>query len=251
MLGEKYENNKKNKGYQPNVYSRYVLANSESPIDPSKASFTFWNGLLKVAVAPFIESKSEYDYDNEGAVYLSHFKAKALLEDLKVFIKDMEKINSVGVPTKDGLLSVSNGIEIHGELKPCIIIRKLDEDGSVKSSYMYEFKSSYHYTIRNFEEGGSFDKIFHDNLELLLFMDLLDEYYRATSGAYAYSNMDYGRFGNSIMNTKLDSIAEKLGIEYKGKKNYGGNKGKSNSVFDGAKGRSYESKGLDDIDELI
>lgn len=252
MLGDKYENNKKNKDYQPNVYSRYSFANSESAIDPSKASFTFWNGLLKVSIAPFIEAKSQYDYENEGYFYLSHTKARILMEELVVFMKNMESVNSVSVPSKDGILTVSNGMEIHGEIRPCLIIRKIDEEGTVTSTYLYEFKTKHHYSIRNYEEGTTnFDKIYHDHLELLQFMTLLEEYYKSTSGAYAYSNIDQGRFNNSRINTKLDSIAEKLGIEYKGKGSKGARPEKKSSVFDNAEGRKYEYKNMDDIDELI
>lgn len=247
MLGDTYNNNKKKGNYSPMVYSRYSFANSESKIDPAKMSFTFWNGLLKIAIAPFIEDKLEYDYDNEGAIYISHFKAKMLAEEISLFLANPEEYKNRGITSGDGLISVSNGVEVTGKTNPCIIIRKIGEDGKPSASYLYEFRNEYHYSVRNYNESDSdFDKVYNNNLELEMFKQILIDYYQSMSGALAYSVIDYNRFNNSRVNTKLDSIAEKLGISYgKGKNN---SRGRSSSIFDNAEGRSYTNKDIDDIE---
>lgn len=245
-LGDKYENNKKDYDNKknPTVYSRFSLANSESTIDPSKLGASFWNGLLKLSISPSKPGTQEYDHDNAGAVHLSHFKAKLFADEIALFLQNPETYANQGVPSGAGLVSITNGKELTGKLNPCLVIRKISEDGKIESTYVYEFKNNYHYAIRNYDDkDNSFDKIYNNNLELQLLHTLLTEYYTSVNGAMAYSVIDYGRFDNSRVNTKLDSIAEKLGVEYGGKS--GGNKRSSSSVFDKKEGRNYSIEDLD------
>lgn len=251
MLGDKYNNNSKkdNAKKSPTVYSKYTLSNSESSVDPSKLSTTYWNGLMKLSIAPFNEASKEYEYDKSGDVYLSGYKAKALADEITLYLEQPDRFANLGVVSGTGIINISNGMDINGIVVPNITIREVNEDGTVKASYLYEFKSNYHYTIRNYEEStGKFDKIYNNNLEIITLRDMLNEFYLSMGGAQAYAGIEYGKFDNSRTQTKLDSIAEKLGIEYKKNNNYS-SKGRGNSsVFDKAEGRSYDSKDLEEIE---
>lgn len=244
-----YNNNKNKENYQPSVYSRYSFSNTESEIDATKLGATFWNGLLKLSIAPFNASTERFDYDNEGSIYLSPYKAKMFAEELKLFLNNKSEYNNMGVTSGKGIISISNGIELTGKVIPIIIIRIITDDGSVESEYVYEVKTDYHYAIRNFDEKTiKFDKVAYEDLEIIMLIDLLEEYCKSSSGAYAYSNIDQGRFNNSRINTKLDSICSELGIEYGN-----GNKGKGNrSVFDKEQPNTrYSSTTLDDIENQM
>lgn len=246
-----YNNNKKQENFQPSVYSRYVFSNTQSEVDATKLGATFWNGLLKLSVAPFNAQTERFDYDNEGSVYLSPYKAKMFAEELKLFLSDKNAYGNMGVTSGKGMISVSNGKELTGKIIPLLIIRIINEDGSVESEYVYEFKLDYHYAIRDFNEKDvGFDKVVYEDLEISMLVDLLEEYYKSSSGAYAYANIDQGRFNNSRINTKLDSICSELGIEYGNK---GGNKGGgSRSVFDkGETTQRYSPSTLDDIENQM
>lgn len=250
-LGDTYQNNKKDYENKkaPTVYSRYAFSNIESQIDPSKLSFTFWNGFLKISIAPLKPGTEEFDYDNSGSVYLTYLKAKLLADEITLFLQNPDTYSNVGVPSGSGLISITNGKDVAGKFAPSLVIRQIDEGGKVISTYLYEFKTQYHYSIRNYVEGSSeFDKIYNDMLEIEALRSLLLQYYESMSGAMAYSIIDQGRFDTSRINTKLDSIAEKLGIQYGGgKKSYD----RKPSVFDKAEGRSYTAMDLDDIEEQM
>ena len=240
------DNNKKK--YSVNVYSAYTLSNSDSQIDSTRLSATFFNKMLKLTLDPKKEGSSvespEWDTKAGISVYLTHTKARMLYDEICMFQKRKE-CNNAGVTSGSGLISISNGREL-GIDATCLIIRKLNGDsGEIESSYAYEFKKNYHYAIENFnQENLEFDKVYHEDIEIEQFKTLLKTYYEAMSSALAYSMMDSLQYDNSRINTKLDSICEKLGIEYKGKQS---NKS-SNSVFNSKEPRNSFSAGtIDDI----
>jgi hypothetical protein len=65
------------------------------------------------------------------------------------------------------------------------------------------------------------------------------------TGAIAYSFIEQNKYDNSRINTKLELIAEKLGVEFTGGK-YNNNKS-SNSIFNTKEPRNFSSATLDDI----
>lgn len=250
-LGDNYDSNSKDykKSNSPEVYSKYALSNTEDSIDPSKLSFTFWKEMLKISISPFIESTSKYDYKNGGSVYLSYFKAKLLAEEIDMYLKDPEGYVNRGVSSGNGTIIISNGVDVSGKVTPCVVIRKTDPNtGAVESSYLYQFRLEHHYSIRNYDpDAVTFDKIYNDVMEIEALRDILMHFYREMSGATAYAIIEYGKYDNSRTHTKLDSIADKLGIEYKKSDKY--TKGRSNeSTFDKAKGRNYNTADIDDIE---
>jgi len=247
-----YDNNKKeNKEYQPSVYSPYRMSNLEG-VDPSALSFSFWAGMLKASIAPANKSNNDtvsFDYKNAGVAYITHTKARILLNEIIKFQENPELYNNLGVDIKGGLVSISNGKEF-GVANPCLVIRKVNETtGAVESSYVYEFKTKFHYGIRNFDEKTSeFDIVYYENIELDQLKTILEQYYTAMTYATAYSIVDSSKFENSRVNTKLGLIAEKLGVEFKGGKGSDSSSGKS--FFNNSKpseSKNFSSGTLDDI----
>ena len=103
-LNETYNSYNQNAGkqqqYHPTVYSAYKMNNAESVIDPTSISFTFWNGALKISIAPRKQNTGDevsFDFDNAISIYLNHTKARILYEEICKFQSDPEKYNNSGI----------------------------------------------------------------------------------------------------------------------------------------------------------
>lgn len=253
MLGDTYNNNKNNQDRKPVGFSEYTFANSEG-IDPSRLVPSFWNNMLKLTISPKKNTGTEeiaYDYENSLSIYLTHTKARLLYNEICEFQANPKKYTNVGVNTGIGLISLSNGKEF-GIDTPCLVFRKIDaETGNVESSYAYQFKTDYHFTIRNYDQKeNSFDRFYYDSIELEQFKSLLLSYYEAMTGSIGYSVMNQSYYGLSKQNEKLDAIADKLGIEFN--TGYSNTKKSSNSYFNNSNGstsssRSFDQSTIDDI----
>ena len=246
-------NSNKNNNYSPVVYSPYRMSNAESDVDQTALGFSFWNNMLKISIAPKKQNTNEiaFDFDNAVVIYLSHTKARILYEEICNFQKNPGLINA-GVPSGSALITISNGKEF-GSATPCLVIRKINtESGSTEASYAYQFKTDYHYGIRNYnEKDGSFDKVSteYNFLEIEQLKTLLMEYYTAITGAVAYSVIDQMKYDVSRFNTKCNLIAEKLGVEFKGGEKASSPKS-STSYFNSksSTGSSYTSVAAADIE---
>ena len=259
-LGDVYNNNKNDRkvSNDPTVYSPYKFSNSESDIDPSAMSITYWNSTMKVSISPkknVPNGEIAFDHDNAVSIYLSHTKARILAEEIKAFKEG--KINSVSVDTNKGLLSISNGKEF-GVNSYFMVIRTFDqENNTVNSSYAYEFKKRYHYAIRNFDEKNmdNFEKVYYDEIELDQFVTVLEEYYKAMTGAMAFSVIDQSKYNNSRVQTKLDSIAMKLGIDWSsGNGNKSGSNNRGGSFFSNKEPQgssSFKSGSYTDLEDEL
>lgn len=209
--------NNKNQEFYPTTYSKYNLTNVTNSVDPSGLSVSFWNGLLKLTISPAKQDgagKTIYDNENNISAHITHTKARILAEEIKIFINDPQVYNSSGISSGNHLISISNGNELNTTI-PCIIIRKIDEDGKIESSFAYQFKDgTVNFAIRNYSsEDNKYDTVKYDDLELKQFVTLLEEYYKAMTSAQAYSVLDTLRFEHGRHSNKLDAISEKLGIE--------------------------------------
>lgn len=256
-LGSNYNNDNQKKQYNPTVYSSYRMNNAESTVDPTCLTFTYWNNTLKVSICPKKNTGNDdisFDMDNCISVHLNHTKARILANELKLFLKDPETYNSSGVPVgASGLITISNGKE-YGVSNPCLTIRKLDENGKISSSFAYQFKTDYYFSIRGYSETGDFHKEFgeYSNLEITQMITLLEEYFRAMTGAIAFTVIDQTKYENTRVNNKLEAIGLKLGVEF-GNKSGGGTKkyNSSGSYFNNNSGNtsstpSYNAASLDD-----
>lgn len=221
------------KGYEPVLYSQYNTSNRQG-IDPSALSYQFYGGLLKISISPMkLGVKAEdtldiWDHENSGSIYLPHTKARMLIDEIKYVLNHPDDIYNGGVPAGNALISFSTGKEL-GADGPCLIIRRLDVNtGEPTSSYAYQFKTDHYFGIRNFnpKDPINYMKQNYPNLEIEMFVDLLEQYSTYSCGAASYLQMYAQRFDTSRMNTKIGLIMDKLGIEnkpeYSKKGNYGG-----------------------------
>lgn len=245
-LGD-YDNNKK-KYYEPILYSPYGTSNTDG-VDPSALSYQFYNGLLKISISPMLPNakpndKQIWDRDNAVSVWLTHVKAKMFCDEIKYVLAHPDECNNGGVPTgTDGLISFSSGKEL-GVSTPCLIIRKIDpESGSVQSVYAYQFKDKHYKAVRNFNPDSptEYDSVNYPNLEIENLITILEDYYKSTSGAIAYSVMNGMKYDIHRNNTKMALIMDKLGIE---KPEYGnGNSGGGRSFFSSNQGSGNKNNG--------
>ena len=245
--------NNKREQYMPAYYSAYNTGNPEG-VDPSALSYSFYNRMLKLSISPLKMNngdKVSYDHENAAVVWITHTKAR-LLHDVILKVMNGE-ISNGGVPTGvEGLVRFCDGKEL-GVNNYCLIINKVNEDGEVTSSYAYEFKSKHHYHIENYDpKDSSHKKVYNNNLEVQQLLDLLETYYMSMTGAMAYSVMDANRFNTNAINTKIDLIMSKMGVEYKPGTTSRSSSG--SSYFDGNRGttsdsdRSMRAATMDDLD---
>ena len=248
-LGGGSNNNQNNKKSTPTVYSEYGSKN-DNGIDPSALSFEYFGALLAVKIAPILANPTEtqkYDYKNAKAAYLTHTKAILLAREIKNVLNGDYPIG--GVNSSDKLISFSDGKEL-GASFYCLTIRELDVNGSIVSSHVYEFKNNFHYSIQNFDQTTSnYDKCFHDNIEIEQLIYQLESYAESMTNAVAATVRRQLHFDLSPINTKIDGIAESLGV----KTGNGGNRRSGQSFFNNstankpANTSTGAEKSLDDL----
>ena len=247
-LGSTYNNNQ-NRSNVPEVsiYSNYRMNNAESQIDATCLTYRFWKSNLCIGIFPRKNTGNDeisFDMDNGITIYLSHTKARMLANELRRFLQDPVMYNSVGVPSGSAAITISNGVE-YGKNTPVLTIRKVDGDGNVTASFAYEFKTNYYYSIRNYD-GKNFDAAYDDyqNLEIEQMITVLEEYIKASTNAIAFTVMDQRKYGVTLMENKIDAIANKLGVEIRsgngGQRQYN-NKSYFNSNSGGNSGNNYPS----------
>lgn len=265
-LGNTYDNTKKNATvYDPTVYSPYKMNNAEGTVDQTCMSFSYWNNSLKISISPKKPTSGNdgqvyFDYDNGTSIYLNHSKARIFAEELKKFIADPVTYDNCGVPSGQGLITVSRGKEFNSP-SPLIIIRKIGETGNVMSSFAYQTKNEYYFAVRNYNENGNFEKDIktYANLEILQLITLLEEFYKASTCATAYTVLDQLKYEHNRQRTVLNSIASKLGVDYSSNGGRGNNRFSSTSYFNrnsgdnaseysAPSGSGYTQATLDDID---
>lgn len=233
-----YNNNQnQSKGDRsPSVYSRYNFANSTSVVDKTRLFTRFWNGSLVMTIAPknpdSPDDRPTYDNRNGIAVFLNHTKALMLRDILKGFIEDPDKFDNCGVNAGSSLITISKGTDYNSN-GPLIIIRKVGDDGSIVSSFAYEVKQDYLFSIRGFDEKnpGAFDRVYYPQMELNQLVILLDEYAKAETRAVAYTVVDAMNWDINGLSLKLNRIGEKLGLDMSYQSHSGGASGSSGSYF--------------------
>lgn len=257
-----YNNNKKQGPYDPTVYTPYKFNNARSTVDQTQLSFQYWNNSLRCIIAPRNQDSPEdqptFDIKNSISAYLNHTKARMFATVLRGFLSDPEAYDNCGVAAGSSLITVTTGKEFNSKF-PLIVIRKVDESGSVTASFAYEVKGDFHFSVKGFSESsnGQFDKVFYPNLELEQILTVLDEFTKAETRAVAYSVMDSQKYDMYRMSTKLDRLGAKLGVDMNVSSG-GSTKSSSTSYFSRDNGSSsagsseygdaYQSATLDDLE---
>lgn len=186
-----------NKGYNNNndgenvdrlsVFSSYSLANLESPANKTKLEFRMWAGSLIVAISPKIDSGDKIDFDrkNGGKVYLTHIKAKILLDSLVALQQGLVPTNSVAVDSGKNIIQIKK----EGSRYDISIFPFDPETGkAIDGGFTYETRTNFHYNIQGYEPStGSFEKEYIDEIDIEMLKTQLHTYFEAQSMAMAYS----------------------------------------------------------------
>ena len=217
------DNNKK-QNYENTFYSRLKFTNYD---EKKMLSFSYWKGNLKVTINGVKESATGIEYEELSVIYLSPIKANILKEQLIAFrsLKDSATTNkSVGIDT--GIGETKNFIAVGNtasskkdDIQRTLCIGKVDINGNVVEYNNFNFNHHYHFGIEWTDvQSMKCSTTYQDNTELDLFIITLDEYVKSMTGAVAYSVMDMGRFDYSRINTKIELVMNKLGIESRSSK---------------------------------
>ena len=256
MAFKSYNNNDKTPTI--NTYSGISFSNPGSNITQSKISISYFNRVMKIAIAARNNAGSNneyatYDNDNAVSVYVSNIKARVLYLLIQKLINDPDTHN-VCIELKNGLIKVSDGSEF-GSSNYCISISYAGEDGSV-NEIVYETKKGFHTGAVNYSNGSYQTETF-DDIELDTFMMTLDEYYKASSYAVAASVWEANMYRHDYEINLIKSIAEKCGVsnsnsnnsKYNNKTFLSNNSQQNNSSNNTGSmiPKEYESSTFDDI----
>lgn len=258
MAYNSYSNNKDaNKPFDPTTYTAYRFNNGESSVDKTCLIFNMWKQNLKVSIYPRKQNTDEmvFDMENGISVYLNHSRARILAEELKNFLRDPDLYNGAGITANSGVITISNGAEF-GVKSPVLVLRKVDDTGNVVSSFAYEFKQDYYFALRGYTGGKEYSKD-HESykyIEIQCMITMLEEYYKAMTYAIAHTVMDANRYNHERLQSRLNAVADKLGVEvgarnssrgssYSNSSSFFNNSSAANSSNDG-----YTAATLDDID---
>lgn len=204
-----------NASYSPTIYGT-ALFNKDSIVDKTMLAFSMWRSTIKIGIYPLIDSEDDqikYDKKNGLAVFLTPIKALTFAQILKDFIADPKSNHARGVPAGTNLITIEDPTRPTGFNKPnanpVIVIRKVNENGSMESSYAYEIKNDPNFSVKDFnEKTGAF---MHDGenfktIELNLIAMQLEEYAKAMTNAQSFAVVD-------TLYPVLDKIASKLGVD--------------------------------------
>lgn len=204
-----------NASYSPTIYGS-ALFNKDSIVDKTMLAFSMWRSTIKIGIYPLIDSEDDqikYDKKNGLAVFLTPIKALTFAQILKDFIADPKANHARGVPAGTNLITIEDPTRANSFNKPnanpVIVIRKVNENGSMESSYAYEIKSDPNFSVKDFnEKTGSF---VHDGenfktIELSFIALQLEEYAKAMTNSQAFAVVD-------TLYPVLDKIASKLGVD--------------------------------------
>lgn len=210
MAFKSYNNN--DKAPTCTTYSGISFSNPESSIGQTKISISYFNKVMKIAIAARNNNGSNNDYatyDNDAAVtvYVSNIKARILYLLIQQLKSDPDTHN-VCIELKNGLMKVSDGVE-YGSPSPCISILSAGEDGSVYE-IIYQTKAGFHTGASNYS-NDTYHTITFDDIELDTFAMALDEYYKASSYAIAASVWEANMYRHEYELNLIKSIAEKCG----------------------------------------
>jgi len=250
-LGDIRNNNsgtKSNKMYESTYYSRMQFKGQ----DKIRLGFSFKSGMLIIDMS---EEKDGFQFETLTSCYLTPTKALLFYNQIQKFNEDVaagkyKTDAAYGVNT--GLGEISTVIMIHLLGKdPAITIAKVNDSGQYVSKYTYKFNKGYHYgiTLKNYEDMGSYEKEFYDDIEFTQLQQTIKTFADNMNGAVAYSVLDLARYDYRAVMNKMNPIYDKLGIERQGN---GGSYSKSdNNFFNGSgsfnKGGTSNSTSLDDV----
>lgn len=227
------------------VYTPISFSNTESKINRSRLSISYFNRLMKLSIANAVGKGSDgyikYDNDREVSVYISPTKAGIFARLLREYFLG-KKNDNVCIELKNGLLKVFRIKDAYA-----ISISSANDKGDVTET-IYECKpqiGAYNYKNNEYSEA-----VFAD-FEIEYLTMVFEEYYKASSYAIAASVHEAALYRNESKYNLLRAIADKVGASTGSRSNStynsksflsGGNKSSSESTP-----KEYEAASFDDI----
>lgn len=191
------DNNGGSSNYSPRTYCPISFTNGDSKL-ASKLEVTYWKGLISFSILPKKQRNAgeefdSYDKDASISIYLNAGKSRILSNEINMMRKT-GSVDSVAVCNGKGNTEIvfTDGKQL-GLSNAAIIIRNVDENGNEINSLGYEFSKSktQYFSIRNVNfQSTDMDMYYHDDIEIDMFLSILEEYAKSASYAIAASVHD-------------------------------------------------------------
>lgn len=258
-LGQTYDK----EDFRPSVYGIAFRNDSDKAVDRTMISFSMWASTIKISIVPLVqEATKEFmtpNYEAAGSIWLTPSKAMIFANVISKFLEEMklnpDKKNPYSgwaVFTKHGMIGIFDSKDM-GSTAPCIVFKKVNANsGKVESSYAYEIKADGYDVIHSFNENtGTFSRNteMFQYTELIMIIQQLEDYARASNNAYAFSVADSLAYGLNQLQENIVRIGKNMGIDMimpKGSKTGGGS---SKAFFD--KNRNEKTPSASDVQKKI
>lgn len=235
-LGNGYDNNTgrnngNNNEREPYMYPVVKFKNPGSKVDPTCLQYQYLYGLLNVSISPKKEGGADYtryDHDKKVQIWLSYGHAQMLLKEIErlMEVNNKEELFSVSVAVKDTTIITFSYGDKYGSNNYVLSIATVSADGQIQSSYAYEFPDDRYSSIINFDPTTkNYKRNQLHNVEVDMFLTVLQQYINASTGANAYFNRYYSRYDDNRQYNMLASISEKLGVQTRGRYSRNNNEG--------------------------
>lgn len=250
-----FGSNNNNQRDAVNVNTRGLQMANREGFQPSTLVLGFWNDMISIKVHPALEASKQtdskiFDYEQVFSTAITLEKAGVLIDKIENDLlpaitekKEVFKGVSVG---GDSLIGVGTKVQDDSVITYFAVFKKLDETTKQPdSSIYYEFKTTY--TVDDYNpETGSFTITQGVQSEINLFLSFLKAAQIGLSNTVAHSVRHVDKFFRDRQMNQLDEIGGKLGIETKGRNNYGGGSFKTKNIWSSDGNQKSASKDLDD-----
>lgn len=269
-LGNGYDNNTgrnngngNNNEREPYMYPVVKFRNPGSKVDPTALQYQFLYGLLNISISPKKEGGNSdytsYDHEKKVQIWLSYSHAYMLMKEMRrlLEVNNKEELYSVSIPVKDTTIITFSYGDKYGSDNYILSIATVSADGQIQSSYAYEFPDDRYNSIIDFDPTTkNYKRNQLHNIEVDMFLKVLEQYVNASTGAYAYMNRYYGRFDDNREFNLISSIAEKMGVQTRGRYSRGGSSepgffsgGNNGSTSSSTGSSNFNTRSLDDYED--
>lgn len=238
-----------NKVFEPNYYAKTYLVNYDKNM---VVNVTFGSGLMKVAIANRGDGTSKTE--DIISASLTGLKAQILVNAINEMERDIAaglaegKAYGTSVGMGDVVKAIAFSV-IDG--KKCLVIAKVDKEGTVSDKTVFEFAQDTNY----FMSWDDFDRMkfaknYQNDIEFNMLKNILIDFSRNISGAAGYGTLYLNRYEQNRDRNKITLIMDKLGISVKqGGQSY---QRSGNDYFSNNGGnKNSEHKSLSEIEDFL
>ena len=193
---------------EPTYYSNLRPRNYDSHL---AIGISYSSGLMKIAIQ---KENDQHRYDDLIVASLPPKKATILLHEMmQMEAAGGSDTRAYGVTL--GLSSVQTAIAfqiVNGNKH--LRIAKVNSDGSIQDQKAYEFQSGVDSGLQWSDfDTMKFTKDVVDDVDYTMLKAAIEEFARGQSGAFAYGGIYMNRYMDSSLNSRVNAVMDKLGIE--------------------------------------